>query len=401
MLIEVILALFLGIFFGIITGLSPGIHINLVSAIFVSFAAAFSLQPMPAVIFIVAMSITHTFLDFIPSIFLGAPDSDASLSVLPGHKFLLEGKAYDAVIYTAYGSLLAIPIILLFTPLFIFLLPKLFYYIKYSMFFILVSASAYLLIKEKNSRLSALFIFLLSGILGIIVFNFHLSQPLLPLLSGLFGSSSLITSILKKQMIPQQKISSLKSIRLTKKEIANASLASVVATPLCSFLPALGSSQAAVIGSDILGETTQKEFLMLLGSINTIIMGLSFVTLFSLNKTRTGSAAAVSEIIQALSFSNLLLIIAAIILSGTIAFFLTIFFAKIFARIMMKIKYNFLSIIILSILVIMVFIFSGILGFLVFLVSSFTGLLAISMNIRRTHLMGSMMLYTLVLYLPL
>ena len=63
-------------------------------------------------------------MDFIPSIFLGAPDEDSLLSILPGHKLLLRGRGYFAIIFTLYGSLTALPIIILFTPIFLFLLPK-------------------------------------------------------------------------------------------------------------------------------------------------------------------------------------------------------------------------------------------------------------------------------------
>ena len=128
MLLELIIALLLGLLAGTITGLIPGIHINLISVILLGFSA-FLLNltsPLTLVIFITSMAITHTFLDFIPSIFLGAPDEDSFLSVLPGHQLLLKGRAYYAIIFTLYGSLTALFIILIFTPLFIKILPKIY-----------------------------------------------------------------------------------------------------------------------------------------------------------------------------------------------------------------------------------------------------------------------------------
>jgi putative membrane protein len=206
---------------------------------------------------------------------------------------------------------------------------------------------------------------------------------------------------MKKEKIKEQKISRLKEIKLKKEEIKNVTLATLLSSPLCSFLPALGSSQAAVISSDILGETSQKEFLMLLGSINTIVMGLSFVTLYTISKTRTGSAVAISKLLEAFTFTDLWIILLTILFSGILAFFLTIFFAKLFSRKIYKLNYNKFSIFILAFLVVIVFIFSGFLGFLVFLVSSLTGLTAIQLGVRRTHLMGALMLPTILLYLPI
>ena len=99
MLGQILLAVLIGCGFGIITGLIPGIHVNLVSMMLISMSGyllGFT-QPIVLGVFIIALAVTHTFLDSIPSIFLGAPDADMALNVLPGHKMLLEGKGYEAV----------------------------------------------------------------------------------------------------------------------------------------------------------------------------------------------------------------------------------------------------------------------------------------------------------------
>ncbi|GAI25766.1 unnamed protein product [marine sediment metagenome] len=95
MLIEILIFLILGILFGTFTGLIPGIHINLVGVFLISLAASFLsfLNPIYFVVFITSMAITHTFVDFIPSIFLGCPDTDTELSILPGQSiYFLETK---------------------------------------------------------------------------------------------------------------------------------------------------------------------------------------------------------------------------------------------------------------------------------------------------------------------
>jgi len=82
---------------------------NLVSVLVVTVSAyLLNLFSLPALgVFIIAMAITHTFLDVLPAIFLGAPDSDTALGVLPGHKLLLEGKGLIAVKLTVAGGLFA------------------------------------------------------------------------------------------------------------------------------------------------------------------------------------------------------------------------------------------------------------------------------------------------------
>ena len=135
------------------------------------------------------------------------------------------------------------------------------------------------------------------------------------------------------------------------------------------------------------------------GIINTIVMGLSFVTLYTIQKSRTGSAVAISTILENFSLNNLYIILATIFISGIFVFFLTIFLAKLFSKHISKISYNKLSIFILIFLSFIVLFFSGFLGFLVFVISTFLGLTCIYAGIRRTHLMGCLLLPTILFYL--
>lgn len=125
MIIELIIALILGITAGTLTGLIPGVHINLVSLLLLISSPALLVYfpTLALVVFIVSMSVTHTLIDFIPSIFLGCPNEDTSLAVLPGHKFLQQGRGYEAVVLALIGGITGIIIILAITPLFIILLP--------------------------------------------------------------------------------------------------------------------------------------------------------------------------------------------------------------------------------------------------------------------------------------
>ena len=89
-MLDVLLAVLAGVCAGTITGLSPGVHINLVSVLLFSASSVLLgfVSPLALAAFIIAMGITHTFVDSIPSVFLGAPDEDKVMAVLPGHKLL-------------------------------------------------------------------------------------------------------------------------------------------------------------------------------------------------------------------------------------------------------------------------------------------------------------------------
>ncbi|MEK6848854.1 MAG: tripartite tricarboxylate transporter permease, partial [Nanoarchaeota archaeon] len=188
---------------------------------------------------------------------------------------------------------------------------------------------------------------MLSGFLGLAVFKLSLKEPLLPLFSGLFGASTLLNSLKNEQQIPQQELLPIKE---TNFHIKKPFFASLLAAPLCSFLPGLGSSQAAIIGSDILDETKKEEFLTLIGCINTLVMALSFVVLYAINKARTGAASAVSELIK-LSQRELVIILIIIIAVSILSSILAVSISKKFSKYVSKIPYPKLSLFVLLFLV--------------------------------------------------
>jgi len=393
MLIEIILFLLLGIIAGTFTGLTPGIHINLIGAFLVSLSATlfFSINPIYLVVFISSMAITHTFLDFIPSIFLGCPDTDTELSVLPGHEMLKQGKGYEAIILTNYGSLAAIIVLLIVSFPFVFILSKTYNLISEFIPYILILTSIIMVYSDKR-KFSACLVFILAGLLGFLTLNLEISEPLLPLLTGLFGSSMLILSIKNKTKIPEQRISK------SKVEIVKPLLAALIASPLCGFLPGLGSGQAAVMGN-LISRTGRKGFLTLIGATNTLVMGFSFISLYAISKTRTGATAAIQQIIGSLSLETFVLILFVIGVSGIISYYLTIFLARFFMYRLNKINYTKLSAITLGLLCILVLLISGPIGFLVLIASTLTGIFSISLNVRRTNMMGCLLIPTILLYL--
>jgi len=396
MLIQILLSLFAGILAGIFTGLIPGIHINTLGIILISLSMTIlsPINPIYLIVFITSMAIIHTFLDFIPSILLGCPDTDTELSVLPGHELLKQGQGYQAIILTAYGSLAAIFAIILVAFPAILTIEKIYNLLtkQFVMPAILIFISLFLIFLEKK-KLSALFVFILTGALGLCVLNLpSLNQPLLPLLTGLFGGSMLILSIKNKIQIPEQKITKPKT------KLFKPLLGSLIASPLCSFLPGLGSGQAAIIGN-LIARANKKGFLILLGATNTLVMGFSFISLYVISKTRTGAAVAIQELLPNFSNKILILILTIILLTGIISFFLTKFLAKFFSNNLNKINYAKISLATLLILILVILLVSNFLGLIVLVISTLTGIYCIKLKVKRTQMMGCLLLPTIILYL--
>lgn len=395
---QIFFAIIMGIFAGSFTGLMPGIHINFVATLLL-LSSNFLLQyfsPLSLAVFIISMAIAHSFIDFIPSILLSAPNSDTALSIMPGHRFLLKGRGYAAVRLSMIGCYIGVIILIITTPVFMIVMPFLYDYIKRFMALILIFSVLLLLIQEKK-KFGAFFLFMLSGILGMVTLNMPIREPLFPLLTGLFGTSMIVTSIKEKTKIPIQKLS---ITSISKREYVKVSLAGLFASSLCSFLPGLGSAQAAVIASDVNGRASQKSFLVLLGIISTLVTGLNFVAIYAINKPRSGVAVVASKILETTQLNHLIILLIASVLSASLALILGLYLARIFIRIISKIDYTAISLAILIALCVMTFFISGIAGIVILITSTAIGILAISLGIRKMHLMGCLMLPVIIYFLP-
>jgi TctA family transporter len=246
---------FIGVFLGCMTGLIPGFHVNNVALIALSLTPlAIGLGiPLSAVAaIIVAMGTVHTFLNYIPSALVGAPDGDTALALLPGHRMLLAGNATQGVAYSARGSqlglLLSIPL-LIFARLLFGENPGLGFYedSREILPYLLLAISMFLILTETtripwphwmqaiskrwkirlfgrefdfsftdNSNIAGMIVatafFLLSGFYGWAVFELPGRSPvgmpnatmLMPGLAGLFGIANLLDIFVTTSEMPPQ-----------------------------------------------------------------------------------------------------------------------------------------------------------------------------------------------------
>ncbi|MBR9690479.1 hypothetical protein GOV08_02230, partial [Candidatus Woesearchaeota archaeon] len=360
------------------------------SPILLTYASALSLA-----VLIISMSVTHTFLDCIPAIYLGAPDSDMALGVLPGHKMLLKGHGYGAVYLTVVGSFGGLLLAIMLVPYLIKLVGIIYPLIKQHIGYFLIFIVFFMILREKL-KLWALFLFLLSGILGSIVLGIpNLKNPLFPLLSGLFGVSALLISFMNKVMIPKQII---KKEKIKPAVAAQALFASTFAGTLTSFFPGLGPAQGAVIAQQLTKDIGDKGFMILIGGVNTVNMVLSLVTLFVLDKARNGSVIAISNLLEIDIFGLLTLVVSSV-LTGIICVFLALFIAKRFSYLITKVNYQKLVVFIILLITALSIILTGPIGLLILIVSAFVGMIAPLRGISRSHAMGVLLLPVIMFFI--
>ncbi len=392
MFLEIIIFSLFGVGVGTLTGILPGLHPNSVLAIVLTSIVLLSGFPVYAVLaFIVALSVTNTFTDFIPSLLFGAPEEGSELAVLPGHEMMLEGKAYEALFLTVVGGLGVVILTILTFPLLIYILPFLYSSINSYIHYLLIFVVLWMIISEnKKGVFYSILIFSLSGIFGIISLGGFPAVSLFPALTGMFGISGLIVS-LKSTEIPKQ--NEVREVDVSFKGIFIGWISGL----LVGILPGIGSSQAGTIASNIF-KTKTKDFLTALGGINTSNIMFTFIAFYTLEKTRSGAAAAVSQILFSPTLHELGLMVIVGLFTTFIAAATTLKIGKIIIGGVEKINYHRINLFIIIFLIILTLLFSDLVGLLILFTGTLTGLLAIHLKVRRSHMMGFFLLPTILYF---
>ncbi len=395
MFLEILFFMLLGILFGVFTGLIPGLHPNTVFILLLSISFLFLPFPIECILaFIVSLGVSNTFFDFIPSIVFGAPEEDSVLSVLPGHQMLLAGRGYEALFLTVMGGLGVILLTCLSLPALLYFLPLIYTIIRPVIHIILAVFVLWMIVSEKGGKKRyAFLVFSLSGVFGFVTLNALPSeQSLFPALTGLFGLSTLVISITTRMKLPPQK-----KQREIKANWLKGSVAGWIAGMLAGLLPGIGSSQAGVLVAQIL-RARMREFLIALGGINTSNIFFTFIVFYVIGKTRSGAVWAISQLMDAVSFFDVAMLVVVGFITCFISCILTIKIGGLVIDHIKNVNYTKMMLLTTIILFMLVFIFTGILGILISLTGMFTGLLAISFGVKRAHLMGFLLLPTIIYF---
>lgn len=397
MFLEILLAIFLGVNAGIFTGLIPGLHVNLVTALLVGSVGVLTYIPLILVaVFIISLALTHSFLDSIPSIYLGAPDESQVIAALPGHQLLLEGKGHQAVLYTLIGSIGALTLTMFFVPLGLLFLPTIAQFLSPYIGKILLGIIL-LLILLSGKVLHNIIFFLFAGFLGLLCFSLvSQEQILLPLLSGLFGTSTLLISLTSLSTLPKQNVS--KYLPLTRFDLERTISRATIVGILASFLPGFGSSQAAILASTTMKKKTPRDYLLLVGGINTVNFSFSIITLLVLGKARNGAILGVKDILGSLTINHLFLFIPVLFCVAGVALLLGIVISRFAAKSLQSLPYRTLVLSVILFVVIMVFILSSWQGLLILITATALGILASHFGAQKNMLLGCLLL-PVMLYL--
>ena len=382
---ELLLMIVGGILVGVVSGLVPGVHINLVAALVVSFSSVLLqwLSPLGAALFIVSLSVTHNFLDFVPSTYLAAPSAETCEGVLPAHRLLREGKGHEAVFFSVIGMVVGLVIsAIMFIPL-VEGVKVVYKVIERFIPAILIMVVGILIFREEK-KLIALLVCLLSGALGLVVLNAKfLDDPLLPLLSGMFGISGMIMSIAEGVKIQKQSTES--DFEGKKGWMLPASVKALVASCATSFLPGLSGSHSTLFACSF-SKMKEREVLFVNGFVNAASIMIGLIALFAIKKARNGAVVAMSELIE-VDAGIMLALVAGVLISCGVSAWLALRVSKMFSLWIEKVNYKKVCFSVIALVVALTFVVSGLWGVFVLGISVFLGFLPLITKVNRNHLM--------------
>lgn len=413
---ELVIACLLGVGIGTITGMTPGIHVNTAGAILfaVSTILLSFVSPEFLCVLMVSMSIAHALLEFVPSMLLGVPEEGTALTVLPGHKMVLEGRSKEAIRIVSIGGFGAIIVTILLLPIFAIVLPPTYEFLKPVTWILLLIASIYLIYKVTSTLkgfLWSLLLFILSGILGWIIFQAPLSSgiSLMCVFSGLFGISTILFSLNDNSTIPHQN-------KFYELDLDNAKIKSIITGgttgAILGFLPGFGPAQGSVIAQSASGQSNNDDenttnFLLVISGLNTSDCLFSLIAIYLIGNPRSGIAVYMSYLISEFNLSHLIAFIFASLISVSLSLALCLKLGDSFSKLMSGIDYRKLSITVIVLQVILLYIFGlyyqAPLPYLTLMLITSTaiGLLPHYLDVGKSHLMGVLIIPAIIIYMQM
>ncbi len=414
-LFFIVLMSLIGAVAGTFTGLVPGIHVNTLASIMmisypmlesaISDFADPTWVPVLVSACIMSASVVHSFVDFIPSVFIGAPDPDDALSMLPGHRLLMNGQGMLAVRSAAVGSTIGAAFaILLAIPVQYLMLNGLADQLDTLTFSILLFTLCVMVISEIGiaQKIWAILLILLSGFLGIMCMHMNLpcsgilgdGTLLFPLLTGLFGMPTLMSSI-SNAAIPKQTdtgrdpVGPLPGIK------------GVITGCLAGWYPGITATAGASLASVFTPENDPARFISLVASIGTVTTVFSIVTLSVSGSGRSGTVLVVKEImgdsISGFCSEEFLLLLLSIAIATAIGYIITIKAGRLMSDIADRFDLRTLNKVVILFVTILILLLTGPFGIIILIMSTVVGFIPVNIEMSRIPLTGCLIVPVLLM----
>jgi len=409
-LLLVLLMSLAGAFMGAFTGLVPGIHVNTLAAIMLasypslsSFVSGFAdpeVVPLLVSACIISASVVHSFLDFIPSVFIGAPDADEALTMLPGHRLLTDGRGMAAVRAAAVGSAVgSFCAIMLAVPIQYIMLNGAALVMEDLTLVVVVFVSAVVIFSAEglHERALAATLFVASGILGLVCAMPEMPSSgiigngtlLFPLLTGLFGIPPLLESA-RSEGMPEQ----LDDEGDTVGPVPG--IKGVVTGCIAGWFPGITATAGAALSASVTREDDPERFISLVASIGTVTSVFSLVTLSVTGSGRSGTSAVIKEIIggglEGFCSGDFVLLLIAMCIASILGYIMTMAAGQGMSKLTESLDPRIMNRTALALILSLVLLMTGPCGMAVLAISALLGLVPQSEGVSRIPLTGCLMM---------
>lgn len=367
----------------------------------------FSLPLMTGLV--VGWSILNT----IPSVLLGAPDESAMFAVLPGQKYLMEGRGYEGTMLTGVGGLIgAVLVVALIGPLAPRALPIARSVLAPHLHWMLWVIITYILMTEWpkggnrgpagwrkfldawKSLGAGILTFMLSALLGfVLLYRSPISvesafQNILPAFVGLFAVPWCLFNLLSATAIPKQFAAD--SVELDGDRVLRGAAAGGLGGGFAAFFPVVTGGVGGLLAGHATAQRDERVFLLSQG-VSKFVYYVGALLLFfvpGLRLRRGGAAWMIQSLHTPRTTGDYLLILGAIALAGGTAFLLMGPLTRLTLRFIERFNYRIASAAALAIAAGLVAAFTGLAGLAVMAVAAGIGSLPILFGSRRMNCLG-------------
>ncbi|AXR78163.1 tripartite tricarboxylate transporter permease [Natrarchaeobaculum sulfurireducens] len=379
-----------GSLLGSCSGLVPGLHANNFALLLAGIAGSIPGPPLFVGCAMLAAGVVHTFLNAVPAMALGVPDAEMAVTALPGHRMVLDGRGYEAIRLSAVGSLLAVLAAVPFAVPITWAVTAVYPTVRANLSLILAVVVVALLASEFNwrARLGGALSFGLATILGALTLDSSPEAPLeaggmlAPLFAGLFGAPVLIDAMFGCGIPPQRG----EEIRLSRPLLAGTAIAGALAGAVVGYIPGISAAIAAVAVLVLVpGGSGDRGYIVATSGVDTANTIFALFALVAIGHPRTGVMVAFDEAGVPL---ELPILIGGVLVAGSIGFVLVILVGDAYLELVGQLSYWKISTVVLGLLLVLSYLFTGPLGIVVFVAATAVGMVPVRLRARRVHLMG-------------
>jgi putative membrane protein len=398
--------------------LVPALHVYNVAGLFVIGALRVSnfISGDALAMLLLGMIVGYAVLNTVPAIFLGAPDDSTVFVVLPGQKYLLESRGYEAAVLTGIGGLGGIAVLLALTPFAINIFGPLKQIITPHLHWILATIIAYMLMAEwpkggdyGPTRLArfldawkglgaGLLTFILSGILGFVLFYKSpvpteiAFQNLLPAFVGLFALPWVLENIMSRTEIPRQHIAT--SVDAPPGLIARGVASGALGGLLAAIFPIITGGIGGYLAGHATAQRDDRIFIISQGTSKVVyyVGALWFFFTPSAHISKGGMAGMLSTIYAPTGFGIYYTAVAVIAICGALAFVLLLLYSRAAIWLVSRFDYRYISAATALVLVAVVGVTTGVGGLAIAALATAMGFIPPLWGSRRLNCLGVLLL---------